>query len=667
MGIGVAFAQGVVGELLEIDREKRQANAKFLEDESALKIFKRQEEIKSGIRTEEAVTTAKATAAATADNDRLNRMLDVYKSLDKALQPQFLIDNPEFSKSMGFTMTPEFANLANTIDKSENTFVYGTTVFNKPTKNWDEDLRADNPKRAAGAWLGYFDTVFADEEKAAAFIADLKSNETYLNKFVGDLDRYSAYYIDGQVKAPNVDPSVLVDYRPPEASFQTLFSTLQNAGISTTGSEEKADTLQKTLAAETGKIDNADTAVIFKFTTPEGMSSREIYDLDKGQHDALGRIAASAGYGNNVQALVNDFTDISRAASGEEAYSVLLDAVEFEIAGYTVFNRTGGGTSQQRINLGRDLKEKYGDDPYPAVQALAAILTVDEDKTAMASRRKGRVVKMKPPEDYFSKNKLNRQQVLDQYSASENALGQLQELDSLIADKETPTGLKSKIQQVGFGIFGEGGQISQFFMDENAGGYEEGTTAESLTQVAIDGGFLSAETARNLSTIDALKLSLAAQMARAIDPSGRLSNQDFEIQLQRLGQTGLFTSKPQARASLAVVIDDFKRQRRRLQILSEVASVGAGDFGVREARLLKADRVARMASNALYVAERAGKVSQIVTLEAGQEVARKPVGKLTLDSSLGVYFDDNNQAFSDADGTKPLTPDEVLTMLGEPL
>ena len=193
----------------------------------------------------------------------------------------------------------------------------------------------------------------------------------------------------------------------------------------------------------------------------------------------------------------------------------------------------------------------------------------------MASRRKGRVVKMKPPEDYFAKNKLNRQQVLDQYSAAENALGQRQELDILIADKETPTGLKSKIQQVGFGIFGEGGQISQFFMDENAGGYEEGTTVESLTQVAIDGGFLSAETARNLSTIDALKLSLAAQMARAIDPSGRLSNQDFEIQLQRLGQTGLFTSKPQARASLAFVMDDFKRQRRRLQILSEVASVGA--------------------------------------------------------------------------------------------
>jgi hypothetical protein len=29
-----------------------------------------------------------------------------------------------------------------------------------------------------------------------------------------------------------------------------------------------------------------------------------------------------------------------------------------------------------------------------------------------------------------------------------------------------------------------------------------------------------------------------------------------------------------------------------------------------------------------------------------------------------VYFDDNNQAFRDAEGTQPLTPEQVLEMLG---
>ena len=46
-----------------------------------------------------------------------------------------------------------------------------------------------------------------------------------------------------------------------------------------------------------------------------------------------------------------------------------------------------------------------------------------------------------------------------------------------------------------------------------------------------------------MSEIDALKLSLAAQMARAVDPAGRLSNQDFEIQLRRLGSGKLITKE----------------------------------------------------------------------------------------------------------------------------
>ena len=32
-------------------------------------------------------------------------------------------------------------------------------------------------------------------------------------------------------------------------------------------------------------------------------------------------------------------------------------------------------------------------------------------------------------------------------------------------------------------------------------------------------------------------------MARAVDPSGRLSNQDFEVQMRRLGASGLFMAK----------------------------------------------------------------------------------------------------------------------------
>ena len=657
MGIGIALASGFIRELNQIEKEKRASAAEKARLAQEQATFRSQEFYKSTLRLGEskaAADTARNVAAAKS----------VSEALQEAIKGGYITEEGMANVGSGATvLKPEWIDLsktANAMNEVASTFKYGNTKFRKPTEKWDEDLRADNPLRAGGAWLNFFNGYFEDENRGLAFLEDLKGDERAMNRFVEDVNKYSNYYIDGQLKKPNVDPALLSGYQEPESAYGTLFTFLKNNGVKVGDMQEASDKAIKTSAADAGLIKNPETAVIFKYTTPEGVSKNETFDMEQGQWDSLTRIAATAGYGNNVQGFVNDFTDVSRAESGEQAYGILLDAVDFEIAGYSVFNTTGAGTTQDRIRLGQDLREKYGDDPYPAVQALATIMVVDEDRKSIATQRRGYKITMKPPEDYFTKNKLNRQQVIDQYSASENALGQLQQLDGLIADNETPTGLKAKMQQVGFGILGEGGQIDQFFADENANGYEEGTTAESLKNIAVEKGFLSAEAATKLSTIDALKLSLAAQMARAIDPSGRLSNQDFEIQLTRLGQTGLFTAKPQARASLAVVIQDFKRQRRRLQILNEVAT--ADTFGIREARLLKADRVARMASNALYVSEQAGQVTSAGTSPEAPQI--KPTGDVVFDSGLGIYFDDVFQAFEDAEGTKPLSPEEVMKKMG---
>jgi hypothetical protein len=61
-----------------------------------------------------------------------------------------------------------------------------------------------------------------------------------------------------------------------------------------------------------------------------------------------------------------------------------------------------------------------------------------------------------------------------------------------------------------------------------------------------------------MTEADVLRLTLAADMARAVDPSGRLSNQDFEIQLRRLGATKLGT-KEQIQTALNTVRNQFIR------------------------------------------------------------------------------------------------------------
>jgi|TARA_R100000030_G_scaffold90465_1_gene75134 hypothetical protein len=89
---------------------------------------------------------------------------------------------------------------------------------------------------------------------------------------------------------------------------------------------------------------------------------------------------------------------------------------------------------------------------------------------------------------------------------------------------------------------------------------KQGTDEVSITNVVNklrDEGVLDIDLAE-LSEADAIRLSLAAKMARAIDPAGRLSNQDFEIQLRRLGGGNLDTPEGIAR-KLATVKAEFER------------------------------------------------------------------------------------------------------------
>ena len=67
--------------------------------------------------------------------------------------------------------------------------------------------------------------------------------------------------------------------------------------------------------------------------------------------------------------------------------------------------------------------------------------------------------------------------------------------------------------------------------------------------------------------IATLKLGLAFKMARAADPSGRLSNQDVQQQLDRLGND--FDSPEQVMAKIAIVQEEFQRRVDKLEILTK--------------------------------------------------------------------------------------------------
>lgn len=73
-----------------------------------------------------------------------------------------------------------------------------------------------------------------------------------------------------------------------------------------------------------------------------------------------------------------------------------------------------------------------------------------------------------------------------------------------------------------------------------------------------------------MAALEAMRISLAFEMARAADPSGRLSNQDIELQLRKLGSN--FQTIGQAQAALQVSIREFEKKQQQYAVFARYAS-----------------------------------------------------------------------------------------------
>ena len=556
---------------------------------------------------------------------------------------------------------PDFtlADVGNMFNDVDSTIFYGDFSTAKPDK-WNEDLRADNPLRAGDTWLGTWNRVLSDPKAASEFATTLSGDENARTLFLGDVMKYSDYYVTGQRIRPGRE-DIQANYSTAQDTFTPLFDFLNKNGLMPDVNKTMTIASNQSLIskeAKVGNIDKPENAFVVSFYTGEGTKTDGVLEFtDDEDLKAINRISMNLGYSDS-QAFVSDYQRVGVAKTPEGAYKNLLSAIEMERKGFgTLASGTLAGSEQLRTNFVNYIEEEFGGDMRAAVTAYAPLIMIKEDKdAAKRSYMRKRQVELANPEDYFTRNKLNKSQIMLQYEASTNTLLKLQQLSGLLDQEETPTGLKAKVQSLGFGIFGEGGQIDQFFGSEqdSNGAYEQGTNAETLKRVAMDIGFLSPETAANLSVMDSLKLSLAAEMARAVDPSGRLSNQDFEIQLRRLGDVGWFSGKVTAQASLQTVTEDFERSRRRLEVLNEVAL--APEFTRREARILRADQLIRSAQDANYnIKFQAGSQtgSQTGQQEQAPAVTTTP-SRMTTPDGGATFRGSDGRYYLDAEGTQPV-------------
>ena len=477
--------------------------------------------------------------------------------------------------------------------ESANDILYGNYRVKRPD-DWDKYVFSSNSLVAGRKWLSFHEDLFSNPATREPLLAELNSNQDARDKFLNDFNRYQDLFTDGSVAA-NRNPKTgeVVNHLRPEIAYSLLFKVVD--GIYKGEIKDNSNEIIIKKAEEAGDIENPQHTVVFSFTRPDGKSLEQTTEFNEKTWNSLTNIASSLNL-NSVQELADNFKDVTRAETAEEAYDVLYAAAELEQLQAADFNRSAGVSKPKKEAIGSYLKEKFGEDRILMAQAMATLMVLESDNIPRKSRR---VIKRESVAVYFKRYlDIDVAQLREQYNETQETRKLLTQLYDALADEVTPTGLVAAATQQGFGILGQSGQLDQIWGDADA------ETKRQLRETAIKSGFFNSKSIDNLSKIDALKLTLAAKMARAIDPSGRLSNQDFEIQLQRLGVSGLFSSKKQAKTKLQVVRDDFDARASRMQLLYEIASK-PGEFGIREERLLKADRNIQMALDAAYQAGKA--------------------------------------------------------------
>lgn len=589
-------------------------------------------------------TNEKMAAKRQAEADRIAAEREMQGNLVKAVLG---MDDVDFGApgTQAFFANPSYqalANLSRTVDDVENKLSYGNFSIAKPT-DWDKTMNDGDLFVRGSAWLKFHNDIMANPNTRDTFISSLQSDSNAMSTFVNDLARYTDYYADGYIKKnTNSVTGSVSDYVPADQNYKSLFGAINLSLPEQAQVEDNGNNLILKNAQDTGDIENASTsAVVTVFNNNQ--EERVAYDFGP-KFKNIERMAAALNY-DSPQAFVDDFKDVARADNPEEAYNVLIAATDLEGLGASAFNRTAGVNDATAQRIGTFLNERFGGDRIMMAQALAPLMVLEEDSTKKGNKR--RTVRMLPAAAYFKKYLgIDVEQIRQQYDAGLVTVRQLNELQGLVDTKTTPTGLMAAMTRMFGGLAGPGGQLEQLL-----GNNTQNISSQQILQDAADAGFISTTVIQDLSKIEALKLTLAAQMARAVDPSGRLSNQDFEVQLQRLGQTGLFTSKEQATTSLSVVIADFEERLSRMKVLNTLAN--APEFGMREARILKADRNVQIAMDALYVKARDDKP------QAPENATGEPIGKsLTLDADLNFYTDGTN-FYYDEQGTK-LVPNNVV-------
>ena len=634
MSIGLAFVKGLVGGFsknIEREREARGADdARIAELENF--VF-------------EAATDPK------------KRVPDELGNILRDAKQQVADRDPiDIFGRAGDRLNLDMSNLKTMIDEGDapKFITYGDYKITPTSQNMFEKDFEKNTEVFSRFWLESFDKHFGDggRSEVEKFMTYMNKPENSILKqrFLKDWTRYTSEYKNRSGKSYTTEGITATKF--PNVSNRHVSADLLKDLLDDQVLGEDESSIQSLLkshkagsskASQMGVPPLFDEKNMFFLKFSDGsFKPFKFVDEENGlkakqKLTALRSLAKKNGFGTDAmglskfviayrQLLQKPLADGTLATIGDEViaspnavrseFTDLFHSINLEHlgAGSKIINMTGS----QRANVINYLKSKFTYrnaenqlvyNKGAAVRALAAVTQVPQSDLQAAQDQDLGVTLTAPnqfaDDMFFDTVGIKAVDFLEKYEATRRTVKGIDKLKELKLTEASASGLVAWAKEtIGNIVIPTGtlDQLGEFMFGGNStkikGSLKKGTTKETLMDIVrrlntdeFDGTLI--KSVGNLSEQQAYMITLAADMARAVDPSGRLSNQDFEVQLRRLGKAGLFQSKIGELSALKQVEDDFKTRLSRIEIIASVlsdASAGGKRLTKAELQVLHANK-----------------------------------------------------------------------------
>lgn len=466
-----------------------------------------------------------------------------------------------FAKRAG--INTDFSYLANTMNDVENTTAFGRGK-NAVLFNWNySDKKLGE---SAGMNLRDYQSVLSNPELRNDYLSKFQANPSAAKQFLGTVDSHLIQYEQdfhfknsGKDQTGTIKSPVYTDF----SNFKNVISFADelrtSMGIDGVAAEYRV--IQGAINTQTkGAGLEANQIFVKTDSGSDGRFTGAVMDIGEDEKLFLDTLAADKGFidGNHMLYNMDDF--MYEEGGGTANVNLLLAQTKrLSDAGALKMLNAVGADDDTENNVAQILFGKNGVSPKGDLpKMMAAVLPLIPEPREF--RVSGTVVPDVNGTKFMEARGIDVADLKNKYTFGKKAT-QLQELIiNNIQDGKVKLGFAGMMQRIGIGITGPGGQLNQLFGDVPVDELEEGTSYKTLqeTTAAVLGKY-NIDIEGALGETQTAAIQLAYAQARAVDSNGRLSDNDFKIQLDQILGSGLFQNTNVQVSSLKTLNKQFKQ------------------------------------------------------------------------------------------------------------